>query len=74
MTVNYEKLWGEALMEIELNVSRANFITWFKNTGIAKEENGIIFLNVPNTFVKEWLSTKYSKFILRALNNIYHSV
>jgi len=74
MTVNYEKLWGEALMEIELNVSRANFITWFKNTGIAKEENGIIFLNVPNTFVKEWLSTKYSKFILRALNNIYPSV
>lgn len=74
MVIDYEKLWGEALMEIELNVSRANFITWFKNTSIAKEEAGIVFLNVPNTFVKEWLSTKYHKFILRAVNTLYPSV
>lgn len=61
-------------MEIELNVSRANFITWFKNTNIAREESGIIFLNVPNTFVKEWLSGKYHKSILRAVNNLYPSI
>lgn len=74
MTIDYEKLWKDALVEIELNVSRANFITWFKNTSINKEENGAIFLNVPNTFVKEWLSGKYHKFILRAINNLYPSV
>ncbi|MBU2109689.1 chromosomal replication initiator protein DnaA [Patescibacteria group bacterium] len=74
MTIDYEKLWKDALVEIELNVSRANFITWFKNTSINKEENGAIFLGVPNTFVKEWLSGKYHKFILRAINNLYPSV
>ncbi len=72
--MDYEKLWKDALVEIELGVSRANFVTWFKNTSIAKEESGIVFINVPNTFVKEWLSGKYHKFILRAINNLYPSV
>jgi chromosomal replication initiator protein len=74
MVMDFEKLWKDALVEIELSVSRANFITWFKNTNINNEENGIIFINVPNTFVKEWLSTKYHKFILKAIHNICPSI
>ncbi len=68
MIVDYKKLWKDALTEIELSVSRANFVTWFKNTDIVGEENGTIFLSVPNVFVQEWLSTKFHKFILRALH------
>ncbi|MFA4890202.1 MAG: chromosomal replication initiator protein DnaA [Candidatus Paceibacterota bacterium] len=69
--MDFDKLWKDALVEIELGVSRASFITWFKNTNIAGEENGVLFVNVPNTFVKEWLSGKYHKFILRAVHNIH---
>jgi chromosomal replication initiator protein len=71
MVMDFDKLWKDALVEIELGVSRANFITWFKNTNIAGEENGVLFVNVPNTFVKEWLSGKYHKFILKAVHNIH---
>ena len=74
MQTDYKNLWGEALNEIELNVSRANFVTWFKDTNINKEENGVVFVSVPNTFVKEWLSTKYHKFILKAVHNINSSI
>ncbi len=74
MIMEFEKIWEKVLMEIELNVSKANFITWFKNTSIVKDENGVIFLGVPNTFVKEWLNAKYNKFILKALHNFYPSV
>jgi chromosomal replication initiator protein len=62
-----KQLWEHALAEIELNVSKANFSTWFKNTQIIKRESGTIFLGVPNEFVKDWLFNKYHKFILRAL-------
>lgn len=71
MVMDFDKLWKDALVEIELGVSRANFITWFKNTNVAGEENGVLFVNVPNTFVKEWLSGKYHKFILKAVHNIH---
>jgi len=53
-----------------LNISKANFITWFHDTGILKNKDGIVFIGVPNGFSKEWLENKYNKLILRALRNI----
>lgn len=69
-----EQLWKEALVEIELDVSRANFATWFKNTNIVKQEDGTVYISTPNTFIKEWLSDKYHKSITRALRNICPSI
>ncbi len=65
-----EELWQTALGEIELNISRANFITWFRETGILKIQDGIATISVPNGFSKEWLENKYNKLILKALRNI----
>lgn len=62
-----QDLWQNALVEIELEVSKANFNTWFKNTFIARHEDGVIYLSVPNQFVKDWLSNKYHSFILKYL-------
>lgn len=72
--MDYKQLWQSVLIEIELGVSKANFTTWFKDTRIVKEENGVIVLSVPNAFVKEWLLTKYHNSILRSLRNIDSSI
>ena len=64
--VDNKQLWEGALAQIELGISKANFGTWFKNTYIYKQEDGIIFISVPNTFVKDWLKNKYHKFILKS--------
>ncbi|HEY4476716.1 MAG TPA: chromosomal replication initiator protein DnaA [Candidatus Paceibacterota bacterium] len=74
MLIDHKKLWGDALADIELNVSKANFGTWFKNTNIAKQESGIVYLNVPNTFVKEWLVNKYHKFIIKSLRDLHPEI
>ncbi len=74
MILDYKKLWGDALVDIELNVSKANFGTWFKNTNISKQELGIVYLNVPNTFVKEWLANKYHKFIIKSLRDLHPEI
>lgn len=65
-----EELWRAALGEIELSISKANFITWFKNTSILSIKNGKVVLGVPNGFAKEWLENKYNIYILQALKNI----
>lgn len=67
--VHQGDLWKECLSEIETEVSRANFNTWFKKTAIVKEEDGIVSISVPNEFIKEWLSTKYNKLILKTLRS-----
>jgi len=72
--MDYKQLWQSVLVEIELNISSANFTTWFKDTRIVKEDSGIVVLSVPNAFVKEWLLTKYHSTILRNLRNLENSV
>ena len=69
-----KQLWESALTEIELSVSKANFTTWFKDTSIARMEDGVVYLSVPNTFVKDWLLNKYHKFILRSLRNLSEQI
>lgn len=72
--VDYKQLWQSVLVDIELGVSRANFATWFKDTRIVREENGVVILSVPNAFVKEWLLTKYHSVILKSLRNLESSI
>jgi len=69
-----EQIWEKALAEIEMSISKPNFLTWFQNTSIAQQNNDIIVINVPNTFVKEWLSNKYHKLIIQALRSLYPSI
>ncbi len=64
-----KELWQTILAEIELNISRANFITWFKNTKIHSKKDGVVIVSVPNGFTKEWLENKYNKLILKALRD-----
>lgn len=68
--MNNEQLWQAVLGEIELNLSKANFTTWFKSTFISSYENGKIVISVPNTFTKAWLEKKYHKEIAGAISNI----
>ena len=62
-------LWNTCLLDIEANTSRANFTTWFKNTSIVKEEQGTLYIGVPNEFVKDWLYNKFHKLIVKTLMN-----
>jgi chromosomal replication initiator protein len=65
--INLKEVWGKSLSTIEKEVSKPNFTTWFKNTAIIRTEDGTVHLAVPNEFVKEWLSRKFHKLILKAL-------
>lgn len=65
-----EELWRIAMGEIELSISKANFITWFKNTSILSFQDNRVVIGVPNGFAKEWLENKYNLYILKALRNI----
>lgn len=67
-------MWESALAEIELTVSKATFTTWFKDTAVSRIEDGVVFLLVPNTFVKDWLLTKYHKFILKCLRGFSEQI
>ena len=65
-----DELWQAVLAQIQLNISQANFATWFKDTGITSYKDGQILVFVPNSFAKEWLENKYGKTIFKILYNL----
>lgn len=67
-----EELWKAVLGELELELSRPNFNTWFKNTFIFSfnEREREVVVGVPNAFTQTWLKTKYHKAILGVLNRV----
>lgn len=69
-----EELWQYVLSEVELNLSKATFNTWFQHTGINSIENGVVVVSVPNSFAKEWLENKFNKFILKSIRIIHPEI
>lgn len=69
-----KQLWKNCLAEIELEVSKATFNTWFKGTSILKEETGVIHIGVPNEFVRDWLKNKYHKLITKVIADGYENM
>ena len=64
-----QELWKSVLGQIELSISKANFMTWFQNTSILSIENNIVTISVPNGFAKEWLENKYNHTIIQSIRN-----
>ena len=62
-----KELWQSVLAQIQFNISKANFATWFQNTEIISDKDETIVVSVPNAFSKEWLNNKYNKLILKIL-------
>ncbi len=76
-----DSLWQAVLGEIELSVSRGNFVTWFKNTSLEKQLDGDFVVGVPNIFIKQQLERKYDSLIRDTLvrngvmvNNILYAI
>ena len=68
--MNLEEIWKLTLNEMEVQLSRATFATWLKNSRLVDKKDGTFFVALPNTFAKEWVENKYNKTILGAVRNL----
>ena len=71
---NKEALWNKVLSQMEIELSKANFVMWFKDTFIVKIDDGVVSIGVPSAFVKEWFANKYHKQIFKALRDASEGV
>ena len=63
------EIWRNVLGEMQISVTRANFVTWFKNTFIYDYRKGIFTIGVPSFFYEDRLKKHYLKDIQTALSH-----
>ncbi len=68
--MDLEQIWQLTLGEIELQVSRANFATWLKNSRLVDKKDGVFIIALPSNFAKEWVDNKYHKNLLGIIRTL----
>jgi len=64
--------WNQILAEIKSRVEDNAFETWFEPTSYIGEEGDILYIKVPNSYFKDWLSFHYSNLINESSRQLFN--
>jgi hypothetical protein len=65
-----DQIWQAALRELQLQMTKATFDTWVKNTRAISHEEGIFAIGVPNALARDWLENRLLTTVERTLVGI----
>ena len=65
-----QAIWETALGELQVEVNKANYYTWFQKTRGLSFQDGIFTIGVPNTFVGEYLAVNQCSLIEKVLTGL----
>lgn len=57
------KYWVDCLSTLEKKISEQNFSTWIKPIHFKEMVGNLIYLEVPNRFIRDWISENYQELI-----------
>jgi len=58
--------WLQVLSELQKKIDQNSFETWFEPTVFIGQEGDSLYIKVPNSYFKDWLSFHYSALINEA--------
>jgi chromosomal replication initiator protein len=65
-----ENAWKATLGELELQMTKATFNTWLKDTCLLQHKDNTFVIGVRNAYAKDWLENRLRDTILRTLSAI----
>ena len=70
MEMNTDQVWQDVLGQLQLQMTRATFDTWLKDTHIVSTNNETIIVGTKSTFAKDWLENRLKNTIDRAVSDM----
>lgn len=70
LTMIPENAWKATLGELELQMTKATFNTWLKDTCLLRHKDNLYVIGVRNAYAKDWLENRLRDTILRTLSTI----
>ncbi len=65
-----EQVWQAALGQLQLEMSKATFETWVRDTQLLTQEDGTFVVGVTNAYAKDWLENRLLSTVKRILTSI----
>ena len=72
--MDLEQMWQSTLGEMEVQLTKAHFATWLKNSRPINKKDDTLFVALPSNFAKTWVEEKYQKNIIGIVRNMDTSV
>jgi chromosomal replication initiator protein len=71
--MNAEQAWHTVLAQLQMDMPRASYDTWVRDTRPVGYENGILTVGVRNAYARDWLDTRLAttvnKMLIETLNS-----
>lgn len=64
------RIWQAALGELQLELTRATFETWLRNSRLVACEDGVFVIGVANTYARDWLESRLRSVVTRVLTRL----
>ncbi len=71
--MNVEQAWQSVLGQLQIEMPRASFDTWVRDTRPVKYENGVLTISVRNAYARDWLESRLANTVSRLLIGIMDS-
>jgi chromosomal replication initiator protein len=73
MFMNAEQAWQSVLAQLQMEMPRASYDTWVRDTRPTAYENGLITVGVRNAYARDWLESRLATTVSRLLIGILNS-
>ncbi|MBN1304268.1 MAG: chromosomal replication initiator protein DnaA [Anaerolineales bacterium] len=71
--MNVEQAWKSVLGQLQMEMPKASFDTWVRDTRPLSYENNILTIGVRNAYARDWLESRLSSTVSRLLIGILNS-
>ncbi len=71
--MNPDQAWQSVLAQLQLDMAKASFDTWVRDTVPLSYDSGILTVAVPNAYARDWLEGRLSSVVNRLLIGILNS-
>ena len=71
--MNAEQAWQSVLGQLQMEMPRASFDTWVRDTKAVSYQEGILTVGVRNAYAREWLESRLASTVSRLLVGIMNA-
>jgi chromosomal replication initiator protein len=71
--MNPEQAWQSVLAQLQMDMAKASYDTWVRDTRALSYENGTLTVAVPNAYARDWLDSRLASTISRLLIGVLNT-